>query len=144
MSREPRDCPKYDTCSAPLCPLDTHWYKRAVAPNEPVCVYLLELDKDADPIARFSGRYDEFVIAAAVRLREAIANEAHPRYSFLARRIAAAGATPSMIERAAVAAANLKRAREARKEVYGPEISHADTVGTAEDVPAPTRDEVSL
>ena len=56
--RTVRDCPKYDTCSIAICPLDPKWHLRAVMQGEAVCPYLRELGKPGDPVARFAGRYD--------------------------------------------------------------------------------------
>lgn len=40
-----QDCPKYQVCSAPICPLDLHWQKRKHLPADKVCFYLLESAK---------------------------------------------------------------------------------------------------
>jgi len=49
-----KDCPKYDTCSAPICPLDPDWRLRAHNPEDRVCPYLLESVK-ADAAERLRG-----------------------------------------------------------------------------------------
>lgn len=36
-------CPKYQTCSAPICPLDSDWSKRTCQPDERVCTYQVKL-----------------------------------------------------------------------------------------------------
>ena len=41
----PRSCPKFDKCSAQICPLDRHWQKRRHLCEERVCFYLLEYSK---------------------------------------------------------------------------------------------------
>lgn len=41
----PRDCPKFDSCSAPICPLDRYWESRTHVDGEPVCLWLRELAK---------------------------------------------------------------------------------------------------
>jgi len=38
----PQDCPKWDKCSAPICPLDPLRFQRTMYPEDPVCIYLLE------------------------------------------------------------------------------------------------------
>ncbi len=43
----PQKCPKYDTCSAPICPLDKDWKLRVLCIEDPTCFYLLESVKDA-------------------------------------------------------------------------------------------------
>jgi hypothetical protein len=52
---EPRDCPRWERCSAPLCPLDPQWRVRKMVPSEPVCLYLRELAKPdgSATLARF-------------------------------------------------------------------------------------------
>lgn len=40
-----RACPRYDRCSAPICPLDPDWRLRSHIENESVCGLLLELSK---------------------------------------------------------------------------------------------------
>lgn len=34
------DCPRYQTCSAPICPLDIDWQKRVNCNEDPICFYL--------------------------------------------------------------------------------------------------------
>ena len=41
------DCPKYETCSAPICPLDKDWRLRVLCIEDSTCFYLLESVKDA-------------------------------------------------------------------------------------------------
>lgn len=41
------DCPKYETCSAPICPLDEDWKSRVLCNEDSTCFYLLESVKDA-------------------------------------------------------------------------------------------------
>ena len=41
-------CPKYDRCSAPICPLDPHWRESTYLEGERVCLYLRELAKGGD------------------------------------------------------------------------------------------------
>lgn len=47
-----RDCPRYNTCSIPICPLDADWAKRTMLSNEPTCPWLTESVK-ADAAANF-------------------------------------------------------------------------------------------
>lgn len=47
-------CPKFDGCSAPICPLDANWPRRIHRKGEPVCFYLLEYVKPGSG-ARFKG-----------------------------------------------------------------------------------------
>ena len=39
------DCPKFDGCSAPICPLDPEMEKRTHLEGERVCFYLTEFAK---------------------------------------------------------------------------------------------------
>ena len=39
-------CPRFDQCCAPICPIDTDWRKRAHRKGEPVCAYLRRYAKD--------------------------------------------------------------------------------------------------
>ncbi len=49
----PSDCAKYESCSAPICPLDPDWRKRNHLKGERVCFYLTEYAKPAArPILR--------------------------------------------------------------------------------------------
>ena len=41
------DCSKYETCSAPVCPLDKDWKLRVLCIEDSTCFYLLESVKDA-------------------------------------------------------------------------------------------------
>jgi len=38
-------CPRYDKCSAPICPLDPDWRVRTHLPEDRVCRWLTELAK---------------------------------------------------------------------------------------------------
>jgi hypothetical protein len=38
-------CPRYDKCSAPICPLDPDWRLRTHLPEDRVCRWLTELAK---------------------------------------------------------------------------------------------------
>lgn len=38
-------CPKFDTCSAPVCPLDSEWPQRRHLAGERVCLWLREVVK---------------------------------------------------------------------------------------------------
>ena len=38
----PQDCPRYDRCSANVCPLDAGWRKRTHVRGDEVCFFLTE------------------------------------------------------------------------------------------------------
>ena len=42
---KPADCPRYDRCSAPICPLDPRCLHAQHLPGDPVCLWLRELSK---------------------------------------------------------------------------------------------------
>ncbi len=58
------DCPRFDKCSAPICPLDREWSLRVYRKGEPICFYLLEYVK---PNAK-----DQFQGSIGVPIYEAI------------------------------------------------------------------------
>ena len=45
---EINECPKFDRCSAPICPLDPYWNESTYLRGEPVCLYLREAAKGVD------------------------------------------------------------------------------------------------
>jgi len=49
------DCPKFQACSAPICPLDPNWRKALHLKHERVCFYLCEAQKDGSE-AIYGGR----------------------------------------------------------------------------------------
>jgi len=40
-----RRCARFDSCSAPICPLDPDWAKRDMLPGDGTCTWLLEIAK---------------------------------------------------------------------------------------------------
>jgi len=50
---QPQDCPRYDRCSANVCPLDAAWRKRSHVRGDEVCFMLTESVK-ADAAANFA------------------------------------------------------------------------------------------
>jgi hypothetical protein len=52
---EKTTCPKYEKCSAPLCPLDPNWINAKHLNGERVCFYLGEVQKGGSE-ALFGGR----------------------------------------------------------------------------------------
>lgn len=45
MSTRPEDCPRYDRCSANVCPLDADWHKRRHVRGDETCFFLTESAK---------------------------------------------------------------------------------------------------
>lgn len=62
-----RECPKFNTCSAPICILDAHWQQRKHLNEDGCCYYLLESQKqNAEAIFRGAGREKLYAVAIAV------------------------------------------------------------------------------
>jgi hypothetical protein len=40
-----RECPKYNDCNVPICPLDPDWKLRTLCTGEATCPYILEAGK---------------------------------------------------------------------------------------------------
>lgn len=51
---DPFGCPKWHSCSAPICPLDGNWANRSIQSEDAICFYLSEAVKDGAE-ARFEG-----------------------------------------------------------------------------------------
>jgi hypothetical protein len=45
----PQDCPRYEKCTANVCPLDPDMHKRSHMVGEPVCFWLREWSKAGGP-----------------------------------------------------------------------------------------------
>ena len=60
-------CPKYEGCEAPLCPLDEEWDKRKMLQNDNLCHYLCEASKK-DATQRYRNRYDAPILMQAFGL----------------------------------------------------------------------------
>ena len=43
--QEMSKCPRFNSCSAPLCPLDEDWRLRDMVAGDPTCTWLLEIAK---------------------------------------------------------------------------------------------------
>ena len=50
------ECKKFDSCSAPLCPLDRDWRSRKFLPEDRMCSYMLEYSKHG-----FKGEFGHFL-----------------------------------------------------------------------------------
>lgn len=65
------DCPRYDFCSCPLCPLESDWNKHRHLPGDPVCRWLREAVKPGSRaiLSRsLSGKSVDRVVAIAIIL----------------------------------------------------------------------------
>lgn len=79
-----RACPKFDGCSAPICPLDPNWSRRIHRKGEPVCFYLLESVKPGAR-ARFEGAMAMSLYHAIERSVDALCARYAPIRKALAR-----------------------------------------------------------
>lgn len=49
------NCPKWDSCNAPVCPLDPNWQAHKHLPGEPICLWLRESVKnDGESVLKHS------------------------------------------------------------------------------------------
>lgn len=71
------DCPKFKSCSAPICPLDPDWGLRSHLDGDRVCYYLTELSKEAGRELLRGGLAAEHYQVTEVGYSKIIA--AHPR-----------------------------------------------------------------
>lgn len=63
MTTQSKDCVKWDTCSAGICPLDQDWQKRTHLDDDRICSLLLESGKvDAEAVFRGMGREEVYVL----------------------------------------------------------------------------------
>ena len=53
----PEQCPRFNRCSAPICPLDPDWSRSKMLRDEHMCYYLAEASK-AGAYERFRERHD--------------------------------------------------------------------------------------
>ena len=59
-------CPRFNRCSAPICPLDLNWRRRVHLAGEPTCGVALELQKGART-AKLGGAYGQQVVEEVSR-----------------------------------------------------------------------------
>jgi hypothetical protein len=71
------DCPKYQSCNAPVCPLDPAWTQCLNANDDPTCFYLCESVKDGSQ-ALFQGAGLEELYESIHSVTPAIVDR-HPR-----------------------------------------------------------------
>jgi hypothetical protein len=81
----PQECPIFQTCNAPVCPLDPAWRRACHLQGEQVCRYLLARDK-----ARAREHYADDPTFAAVLEH---AGDVCARHGDIARRVAKAAAS---------------------------------------------------
>jgi hypothetical protein len=86
------NCPRFDKCSAPICPLDRNWKLRVYLKGEPICFYLLEYVKP-NAKAQFQGSIGVRIYAAVQTSIDAMSH----RYAPLRRALERAKRTGSRI-----------------------------------------------
>lgn len=85
-------CPKFDTCNAPICPLDPERAKRSYLKGEPVCLFMLEHGKAGGPM-KIHGTIGGKALFAVLRAYL----EAETRWNGLYGRLEAASRTRSRL-----------------------------------------------
>jgi len=89
-----QDCPKYQKCSAPLCPLDLDITKRSYRKGEPICFYMNEFVKPG-ALARFEQSHMGVMFETIGDILPALFH----RYGYIRRRLKRASTTPSRLGR---------------------------------------------
>ena len=83
-------CPKFDNCSAPICPIDPEWQKRVHIKDDPVCFYLRQHSKHGHRGQNTGGVPEELLKEVERVYPEVIA-----RYAPLKRALKKASCSPS-------------------------------------------------
>ena len=90
----PQSCPRWDKCSASICPLDPDWQLRVLTHEDPTCFYLLESVKTGAK-ANFEGPGWEWLYQAMVAAAPAIS----ARWGRINRKLIDAAKTGSRMNR---------------------------------------------
>ena len=88
------DCPKFQHCNAPICPLDPDIMKRAYLRGEEICFFMHEYVKP--------GSYDRFKARHSEEIHEAIQTvlpSVLSRHGYIKNRLERASETPSRMDR---------------------------------------------
>lgn len=80
---EPVDCPKFLSCSAPICPIDPKWPMAAHLHGERVCPYLLATGKQGA-----EDKYRNDPVFAACRVALPLVGARHPAIGRVVERAA--------------------------------------------------------
>jgi hypothetical protein len=104
--RPMRECPRYNTCSVPICPLDADWELRTHIDGEPVCIWLTEARKP-NAVANF----ETAEVPDLLPWCNAIAPAITKRFGPIRRALERAETTGSRLEQFAAAGARLSEAR---------------------------------
>lgn len=95
MFNEPQQCPRFEKCNAPICPLDRQWRERKYHQGERICFYLTEAMK-ANCSSRFANRADHALLTHAAQF----ISQMRLRFPNMADKFDRAAQTGSLIERA--------------------------------------------
>jgi len=89
----PKQCPKFNQCNAPICPLDKDSHKRKHISGDKCCMYLLEAGK-ANPKHTFKGAGLSNMLEAIEVVKEGILSSHAP----IKRAYKRAESTPSRMQ----------------------------------------------
>jgi hypothetical protein len=93
ITTEPRTCPRYGTCSAPVCPFDRDWQNRNHLPKDRVCRWLTELAKPGgNRVLRV------YLVEEQARRVSEVAPDIAASTAYIRRSVRRAAETPSKIE----------------------------------------------
>ncbi len=109
--RPMRECPRYNVCSVPICPLDPDWEVRTHVAGEPVCIWLTEAQKP-NAEANFEKAETADLLPWCRQLAEPISK----RFGPIRRVIQNAATSGSRLEQFAAAGARLAEARTAAED----------------------------
>ena len=87
-------CTKFESCNAPICPLDPDWRDRSHIDAERICFYLCEYAKPGGAARVGAGLAGELAEAIATAYPAVCA-----RYGPIRRRLRRVAHTPSRLER---------------------------------------------
>jgi hypothetical protein len=103
---QPMQCPRFDSCSAPVCPLDSNWQSVPHLHGERACFWLMEIGKrggEASVATRLRGEVFEKVSQVHPELSYPVAGnstQAGEAHSQLLYKLREAWKTGSRIESA--------------------------------------------
>lgn len=111
----PKNCPRFSSCSAPICPLDKDWSKRTYHRGEAICRLMLEIVKP-DGIAVVADALSQEMPKKAA---EAIAEEIAKTGAIIAHTNAA---IDRYLKRAADSPSKIHSGRKLKKKAHGDDL----------------------
>lgn len=87
-------CPKFNTCNAPICPLDKEWRKRIHQREDSTCYYMIESVKD-NAKTNFEGALLGELYQVIVTVRDDISKH----FKRIGKKLEAAAKTPSRMQK---------------------------------------------